>query len=405
MPSSDRELLDLVATVARRQLPDVPDIGKALADRIMERLPALEGIDAYDLVLASCSANFLAIADAMVREVPVSEIEPTAESLRTVRGLAQRELAWEDVMTGYRIAIGHLCELWAETVAREQPRRAIEVTAAGTAFLLEWMERVFGTLGTEYRAEAERLARERALAQVDETRRALSDAQLDVRRAGLRLGYDLTGDHVALVVRTTAPDGRAGSVLDDALSALARAGRARPLTVRVDVRTAWCWTRPGAAASPALTGVLVGRGAPGRGLDGFRRSHAEALEALRVAELAGRRDGTARYETEELAALCSHDVDDSRRFVAATLGALAAEDDLAARLRATLEAYLGEGCSFRAAGARLGVHHNTVRYRVAQAEALLGRPVRDRRLALEVALHLIRRLGDGVRRPATGAAC
>ena len=58
---------------------------------------------------------------------------------------------------------------------------------------------------------------------------------------------------------------------------------ARPLVVRVDVDTTWCWvpaSGPGKLPVPH-TAVLVALGRPASGLDGFRGSHQDALEALR----------------------------------------------------------------------------------------------------------------------------
>jgi DNA-binding PucR family transcriptional regulator len=80
--------------------------------------------------------------------------------------------------------------------------------------------------------------------------------------------------------------------------------------------------------------------------------------------------------------------EEARRFVARELGDLAAEDKAVARLRDTLRVFLEEGGSFQATALRLGVHKNTVAYRVRRAEELLGRRVRERRLELETALRL-----------------
>ena len=54
------------------------------------------------------------------------------------------------------------------------------------------------------------------------------------------------------------------------------------------------------------------------------------------------------------------------------------------------------GANYRAAARQLGVHHNTVVYRITQAEELLGHSVREGRVQLEVALDLALTLGDVV---------
>ena len=71
------------------------------------------------------------------------------------------------------------------------------------------------------------------------------------------------------------------------------------------------------------------------------------------------------------------------------LGELAAADEAAARLRETVLAFLTHAGDARSAGEALTVHPNTVRYRIRQAEQILGHPLEHRRVYLEVALHAV----------------
>jgi DNA-binding PucR family transcriptional regulator len=64
-----------------------------------------------------------------------------------------------------------------------------------------------------------------------------------------------------------------------------------------------------------------------------------------------------------------------------------------ARLRATLAIYFREGDVIAATAQRLGVHINTISYRLRQCEELLERPVKHRRFELEAALLLRDRIG------------
>ena len=61
---------------------------------------------------------------------------------------------------------------------------------------------------------------------------------------------------------------------------------------------------------------------------------------------------------------------------------------LAQQAQGAVAAYLDEGASHSRAAKRLGIHENTVRYRIRQAEELLGRPVDEQTLDLRVALKL-----------------
>jgi len=68
----------------------------------------------------------------------------------------------------------------------------------------------------------------------------------------------------------------------------------------------------------------------------------------------------------------------------------------AARLRATVRVYLEENLSPARAARRLGIHQNTVVYRVKRSEELLGHAIEQRRLQIEVALRLSDMI-DGLR--------
>lgn len=85
-----------------------------------------------------------------------------------------------------------------------------------------------------------------------------------------------------------------------------------------------------------------------------------------------------------------------RDLVAGELGALGRPGETNRRLRETALAVLRAGGSAREAAVSLGVHKNTVLYRLPQIEELLTHPLDERRLPLEMALEIVERLGDGV---------
>jgi hypothetical protein len=388
------EILACVRTVAAALLPESPQLGAELADRINSRLPEFARMNASALVVSSCQANSNALLDGLIRNVPMHAVAPTVEVRQLTRALVQRGLALSAVMRAYRIGAQHWTEQWAAAVAVHAGAGtdAVAVAQAGTSFVLGWLDEVSERLAEEYHEEAERLARERSLAQVEDVRRALADPDIDVAGTSARLGYDLAGRHVALVLRHLAGD--AGAAVRQLTAAISTG---RPLIVRVDIETTWCWV-PYAAAPPhapaPAASLVAALGRPRRGLAGFRESHREALAALRVAELAQCGPGTlTRYDNVAVAAVCSVDPEWCRTFVRTELGALAADDDAARQVRTTLEEFFAANSNFRATAARLGVHHNTVRYRLERAEQVLGRPPAERRLALELALHLASRLG------------
>ncbi len=130
---------------------------------------------------------------------------------------------------------------------------------------------------------------------------------------------------------------------------------------------------PEAMDLAAADGAHATISAPGEGLDGFRRVHAEAREAQRIAKLAGL-DGTTRYEDVALAALLTSDLEQARVRARFAARARRPAHGGPARRRdgARGPALAGQPA---ARGAGLGAREHG-RQRVKTAERLLGPPHR-----------------------------
>lgn len=315
--------------------------------------------------------------------------------------LARTNLTLESLLRAYRLVCGDVITRWAEAVAeRDMPDpAAIAVVQYGTTYALEWLDVMCEQVAQEYRAEAERLAQQRSQARLEQLRVVLTDADVTADAASSKLGYRVRGPHRALVLRdcSTRPS---AAVLNAALRTLSSTlAIAEHFAVQPDGRTMWCWLPWPSSMSQQLPRpagpVLLAAGRPASGLDGFRRSHRDAVEAMNIALVAGRGAGTiTNFADVEIAVLCTvAGSGRARDYIESTLGKLITDDEAARRTRETLIAYYEANSNSRATAARLGIHHNTVRYRLKQAERFLGHPVNERRLALEVALHLAEILG------------
>jgi DNA-binding PucR family transcriptional regulator len=155
----------------------------------------------------------------------------------------------------------------------------------------------------------------------------------------------------------------------------------------------------------APSSVFAALGEPGQALDGFRRTHQQAIGAQAVALAAGvnRLRLTPYAEVAPLAMMCS-DLDSARAWVGETLTGLAADDERHALLRETARVFLGTGGSYTATADQLFLHRNTAQYRVRKAEELRGRPLREGRLEVELALLACHWLGRAVLQPAPKGA-
>ncbi|KXF48841.1 hypothetical protein AXA44_27610 [Rhodococcus sp. SC4] len=389
-----------VRHVAMALAPRQTEIGDRLWDHIVSARPDLmrTGDTALTLAKAACHSTNATLVNALSGNTPVEELLLTTEIIRATRALAVSGFSEDDVTAGYRLGITCWCENWANAVEEycPDPVLSVKVASYGTSFALGWLETVRDQVLSEYRDEAERLPRDGSIARAAYVRNVLTDENLDIAVAGKDLRYNLAGDHVALVL-TRHPGSNADTPLDSIARAVAsKSTPSAPLTARFDLDTVVCWipTDDARAVSAPHAPVSIGQGRPAHGLEGFRRSHREAGEAARVARLARRPAGTVtRFVDVELVALCSTDATACRAFVEEQLGPLVEDTEMARRLRDTLETFLASNQNFRATAARLGVHHNTVRYRLEQTSALLGGMPEERDIHLWLALHLAKGLG------------
>ncbi|GAB7028624.1 helix-turn-helix domain-containing protein [Streptomyces sp. NPDC021749] len=257
----------------------------------------------------------------------------------------------------------------------------------------------------------------------------LDGADISAPRAFLRLGYDISRSHIALIVWRDDWGGSGTEDLADAATALLRsAGCSSLLTVPVGLSTLWAWGsrargRPlslgelRSAAGPAqqmtLTpGMHIAGGLPGDGIEGFRTSHWQARETTEIIRAAGPDAGSRTppydYAELELAILLRSRRDLSAEFVRRALGPMAADD--MSELRATVKCYLDMERSMSAVASRLHIAKSSVAYRIRKAERLLGHPVQEDRLRLHSALLLfdvlggaaLGRSGESRERPETG---
>lgn len=147
------------------------------------------------------------------------------------------------------------------------------------------------------------------------------------------------------------------------------------------------------AAEQLREGQSLSLSIAGSGLEGFRGGHRQALRARRFAELSQVERGVVRFDEVETLCVMSEDPQLLADFVERKLGALAAGSPNARRLRETVLVWLREGGNASRAAERLRTHKNTVRNRVQRAEELIGRPLEDDRLGLELALTMVQRVG------------
>ncbi|HEX4304589.1 MAG TPA: helix-turn-helix domain-containing protein [Solirubrobacterales bacterium] len=202
------------------------------------------------------------------------------------------------------------------------------------------------------------------------------------------LEYDLGSWHLGVIL--------VGSGVQVAAEATAAQLGRRALIVPRGPRTAWLWLGGDRRLDPErierlldrgpLVGFSLARGEPGRGLDGWRLSHQEALAAHQV--MVRKPQRLVRGADVVLVAAMLRDEDLGRSLLRTYLAPLDGPGGAGAVLRETLRAYFVSGHNAATAAAVLKVDRHTVKRRLHKIEELLGRRVDESQAALEVALKL-----------------
>jgi DNA-binding PucR family transcriptional regulator len=350
--------------------------------------------------IATDRANIVHWASANVRRpgAPVpANLSP--EVLDLARDIVRRGLD-DTTLNTYRIGQNVAWRVWMReaftlTDDPEELRELLEVTARSIFAFVD--ETVAGILELIDR-EREQLVGGTHAERLETVNLILEGAPITSARASARLRYELDRRHTAATVWSEGEAGEAGQ-LERVADVLARAaGARRPFTVVASTRSLWVWfadAHPPDARALAeqladTPGVRVALGSSASGIDGFRRSHLDALATQRLMNRTSRQLRFASYEDVQLVALCAQDEERAGEFVARTLGALAgAEEDL----RETLRVYIREGCSASRAARALFAHRNTVLNRLSRARELLPAPLPGRGLQVGLALEIVHWLG------------
>ena len=167
----------------------------------------------------------------------------------------------------------------------------------------------------------------------------------------------------------------------------------RPLSVLASTATRWVWV-PGAVDADALQqsvsempDVRIAIGPTASGVDGFRRSHFDAITTQQLMARLRSQQQIALFTDVQLVALITADTDRAAEFVKHTLGDL---ESAGAELQETVRTFVDEQCNASRAAARLYTHRNTLLRRLARADELLPRPLAESSVNVAVALDVLR---------------
>lgn len=323
------------------------------------------------------------------------------------RLLMEHAVPLEKLIKSYRVAQSAFWAAWMTEVGEcvADPDERMAVLQLSWSRVSSWFETQTEMMVETYIHERQQWVQGTAARRTELIHRLLAGDPVDRDTAEAVLGIDLSAAVTAAEIWTVAPGGSPHSLADAARALAGAADSARAVSIPSGVNTMWCWISTPAPLQPDRVracnanlppGLHIAWGRSAPGLDGFRVSHEDAALTHRVVSRFVDPPATVFFDDVEVLCLISGESAAVRRFVAHELGGLGARTDYAARLREAVRVFLEAGASARTAAERLHTHRNTVYHQLDRAAEVLGRPITERRLELELALRVVARHGPDI---------
>jgi len=326
-------------------------------------------------------------------EVPASL---GAEELGLARDLVRRGLD-DTGLQAYRVGQNVAWQKWMEIAftLTSDPEELRELLAVSAHSIFAFVDATVRRLADQVRSEREQLTHGTHVERLEAVSLIVSGAPVSRERMATRLGYELGQHHTAAIIWSDDPETASGALSQAADVLIQDARDHRPLVVVASAAALWLWV-PGRrgleraqldAAVHTRPEVRIAVGPTAQDVEGFRRSHLNAMAAQRLMMRAPSSPRVGIYDAIELVALLTHDEEAYGQFVKRVLGQLETADP---ELRETLRVYLAEQSSSTRTAEIMFTHRNTILGRVRRAEQLLPRPLSENSLAVAVALEAAR---------------
>ncbi len=394
---------DVIAQVARELLDDTAAIAAELSREVHDRAPGLASDAEFQAETHRAGAEVVAQIAQRLLQGGSAKAHLPPSLLRWAEEFVHRGIELPVLLGVVRVGYAGFATRWSTRLQAHEAPPEVLVRALSQSLLdvFAYVDALSGALVLAYSAERDRWSRSVEALRADIVRSLLDGAPVDVSVAEHRLGHRLRTSQLAFEVWSGAEDLReVGGALDLAARSVTEGtGGSRCLLIPSGGRTLSGWIagvneataldfmRRGTLDAPPEAGIRCAMGLTGEGPDGFRMSHEQSRHARRIAEgLGAAPNSVTGYAEVALAALASADPAHAKAFVVDELGRLADVSPSTRRIAETVRVYLEEGRNRARASRRLGVHSNTVAYRLEKAVELLGHGLEERATEVQVAL-------------------
>jgi DNA-binding PucR family transcriptional regulator len=406
----DRALVAKSAALIVSRLDDkLAEITRSIQEMLLSEFSEVGGDgELLGLLYDAAQGNLDTFFSAVRHGISIDHIEPPTAALEHARRLAQRGVDADVLVRSYRLGHRAVIAIVLDEIRAAQldSQLGFDVFEQITSTSFRYVDRMSRLVLTTYQNERDRWLANQNRLRALRVREVLDGSEIDIDEVTGAIRYPLRRTHLSLVVWCgESEDGNELVAMERFIGELARSLGAdeRPLFVAADRVTGWAWIPlsvdavPDAArrirefASEWADAPWVAAGDPLPGVDGFRRSHRQALVARGVVMASGSHPPAVAAVSDPGLVVASQfcgDLEQTRAWVGDVLGLLASPTDSDERMRETLREFLRTGSSFKATADELHLHVNSVKYRVQRALERRGKPITDDRLDVEVALLL-----------------
>jgi len=412
-PDVSPDAREALAVAAVHALPAIEALTDRIRLRLLENWPAFAQTAELERELClTVETNLQRFFGRVVASDSSEILTAPSEALSFAISVQHHGIDTAALIQAYRVGQNLAWSWWMEHLAREVSGHGLllETIARSSERMFAYVDAVVEEQVRMWERERERWSGRLTVQRAEAVRTVLAGEAPAPEKALRSIGYTLERELVAGILWEAESGGTAEvaaplmSRLELTAGAIAGAvGIERTLIVPAEASCMWAWFAIDSrfdldalarrAAEQLREGQSLSLSIAGGGLEGFRGGHRQALRARRFAELSQAECGVVRFDEVETLCVMSEDPELLTDFVERKLGALAAASPNARRLRETVLVWLREGGNASRAAERLQTHKNTVRNRVQRAEELIGRPLEDDRLGLELALTMVQRVG------------
>lgn len=372
-----RPVGELLRKVAEELRPQADDIAQAMVDAYNREIPTYGAIGDESLRedVRSVSSAMVTTWLTVMSTGASLDAELLAKMTEGARRRAVQGIDMQSMLRAYRVGIR---VMWGETTSSPLWRsQALQGSLAQVAtWALDFADRISTAVAAAYADENNEIARQRA-----HRRSALLDVILSASRSEVVDGpTELCRRHSVASVRvgselTLRELERTGDLLEKQGGATLWTVRHRSLVAIIDWprgidRDHLCRSLSRLAHGAQIE--AIGLGGIAENVEETRQSYAEAVAALRIGPAIAQ-DARPVFDYQDLAPLIAllEQPDKARRFVTAAIEPLG---DLTKRpwVFETLEAYLTYQGHLQEVACALGVHPNTVKYRLRELRSATG---------------------------------